>query len=72
MVTAVLFAGAPRGHIFDDALLVLDSAQAAETAAGLGARRAVPVHLDSWGHFTEGRDELDAAFTAAGLADRLR
>ncbi|MDX3715240.1 MBL fold metallo-hydrolase [Streptomyces europaeiscabiei] len=70
--TAVLFAGAPRGHIFDGALLVLDSAQAAEAAAVLGARRVVPVHLDSWGHFTEGRDELDAAFTAAGLADRLR
>ncbi len=70
--TAVLFAGAPRRPLFDGALLVLDSAQAAEATRILGARRVVPVHCDSWGHFTEGRDDLVAAFTAAGLADRLQ
>ncbi|KFU76717.1 L-ascorbate metabolism protein UlaG, beta-lactamase superfamily [Amycolatopsis lurida] len=71
--TAVLFAGAPRlKPIFDGALLVLDSALAAEATRILGARTVVPVHIDSWGHFTEGRDDLVAAFTAAGLADRLR
>ncbi|MEV6373425.1 MBL fold metallo-hydrolase [Micromonospora musae] len=71
--TAILFAGAPRfpGILFDGALIVLDSAQAAEAAAILGARQVVPVHYDSWAHFTEGREELVAAFAAAGLADRL-
>ncbi|MGW5248513.1 MBL fold metallo-hydrolase [Streptomyces sp. NPDC004129] len=70
--TAVLFAGAPRFPVlFDGALIVLDSAQAAEATRILGARRVVPAHYDSWAHFTEGRDELAAAFTAAGLADRL-
>jgi L-ascorbate metabolism protein UlaG (beta-lactamase superfamily) len=70
--TAVLFAGAPRiPVVFDGAPIVLDSAQAAEAAKILDARRVVPVHYDSWAHFTEGRDELVAAFTAAGLADRL-
>ncbi|MFJ1751801.1 MBL fold metallo-hydrolase [Kitasatospora sp. NPDC088134] len=69
--TAVLFAGAARTGIFDNALLTLDSARAAEAAALLGARRVVPVHFDSWAHFTEGREPLLAAFTAAGLADRL-
>ncbi|MFJ4537583.1 MBL fold metallo-hydrolase [Streptomyces tibetensis] len=70
--TAVLFAGAPRFPVlFDNRVLVLDSAMAAEAAQVLGARRVVPVHYDSWAHFTEGRDELAAAFTAAGLADRL-
>ncbi|MER6780797.1 MULTISPECIES: MBL fold metallo-hydrolase [unclassified Streptomyces] len=70
--TAILFAGAPRFPVlFDGELLVLDSAQAAEAAEILGARRVVPVHYDSWAHFTEGRDRLVAAFTAAGLADRL-
>jgi L-ascorbate metabolism protein UlaG (beta-lactamase superfamily) len=44
---------------------------AAEAARILGARRVVPVHYDSWAHFTEGREQLEAAFTAAGLADRL-
>ncbi|MDA5146556.1 MBL fold metallo-hydrolase [Streptomyces sp. AD681] len=71
--TAILFAGAPRfpGVLFDGECIVLDSAQAAEATKILDARRAVLVHYDSWAHFTEGRDELVAAFTAAGLADRL-
>ncbi|MFG2499283.1 MBL fold metallo-hydrolase [Streptomyces sp. NPDC048441] len=71
--TAVLFAGAPRfPFLFDGAPIVLDSAQAAEAAKILGARRVVPVHFDSWAHFTEGREELASAFAAAGLADRLQ
>ncbi|MFI2508757.1 MBL fold metallo-hydrolase [Streptomyces sp. NPDC018972] len=70
--TAILFAGAPRfPMLFDGGLIVLDSAQAAEATRILGARSVVPVHHDSWAHFTEGRDDLEAAFTAAGLADRL-
>ncbi|MFF5841800.1 MBL fold metallo-hydrolase [Streptomyces massasporeus] len=70
--TAVLFAGAPRFPVlFDNQVLVLDSAMAAEAARILGARRVVPVHYDSWAHFTEGREQLEAAFTAAGLLDRL-
>ena len=48
-----------------------DSAQAAEATRILGARRVVPAHHDNWTHFTEGRDELKAAFTSAGLADHL-
>lgn len=70
--TAILFAGAPRFPVlFNGAPLVLDSAQTAEAAKLLDARRVVPVHYDSWAHFTEGRDDLVAAFAEAGLADRL-
>ncbi|MFB7287310.1 MBL fold metallo-hydrolase [Actinacidiphila glaucinigra] len=70
--TAILFAGAPRfPMLFDGNLIVLDSAQAAEAARILDAGRVVPVHHDSWAHFTEGREDLEAAFTAEGLADRL-
>ncbi|MGI5291968.1 MBL fold metallo-hydrolase [Nonomuraea polychroma] len=70
--TALLFAGAPRfSVVFDGRCVVLDSAQTAEAAQILGARRIVPVHYDSWGHFTEGREDLQAAFGSAGLADRV-
>ncbi|MFD4674828.1 MBL fold metallo-hydrolase [Lentzea sp. NPDC058450] len=69
--TAILFAGAPRVGLFDNECIVLDSASAAEAARLLGARQVVPVHYDGWGHFTEGRAELEAAFSGAGLADRL-
>jgi L-ascorbate metabolism protein UlaG (beta-lactamase superfamily) len=69
----VLFAGAPRfADLFDGQPLVLDSAQAAEATKILGARRVVPVHYEGWAHFTEGRDDLEAAFAAAGLSDRLQ
>ncbi|WND39878.1 MBL fold metallo-hydrolase [Streptomyces sp. BB1-1-1] len=70
--TAILFAGAPRfAEVFDGEVIVLDSAQATEAAQLLSARRVVPVHYDSWAHFTEGRTELAAAFASADLADRL-
>ncbi|GAA2588577.1 MULTISPECIES: MBL fold metallo-hydrolase [Streptomyces] len=70
--TAILFLGGARmAFAFDNALLTLDSAQGAEAAKLLGARRVVPAHFDSWAHFKEGRDEIKAAFAEAGLADRL-
>ncbi|MFE9413249.1 MBL fold metallo-hydrolase [Streptomyces sp. NPDC006704] len=69
--TALLFAGAVRTRLFDGALLTLDSAQTAEAAAVLGVRRAVPVHFNSWMHFTEGAAYLRTAFERAGLEDRL-
>ncbi len=69
--TALLFAGAARTGLFDGALLTLDSAQTAEAAAILEARRVVPVHFNSWKHFTEGEDLLREAFAAAGLSQRL-
>ncbi|MDQ1013248.1 L-ascorbate metabolism protein UlaG (beta-lactamase superfamily) [Streptomyces sp. V4I23] len=69
--TAVLFAGAVRTSVLDRQLLTLNSAQAAEAARILGARRIVPVHFDSWAHFTEGREQLVDAFTTAGLIDRV-
>ncbi|MGW4562680.1 MBL fold metallo-hydrolase [Streptomyces sp. NPDC004561] len=71
--TAVLFAGAPRvPGILDGALLVLDAGAAATAAGLLGARRVVPAHCDSWGHFTETREDVVRAFAEAGLADRLQ
>ncbi|MGY1681275.1 MBL fold metallo-hydrolase [Geodermatophilus sp. SYSU D01176] len=70
--TAVLFAGAARTPFFDGALVTIDGTQAVEAAQILGARRVVAAHCDSWGHFTESRDDVAAAFTAAGLADRLQ
>ncbi|BBC37051.1 hypothetical protein SGFS_083450 [Streptomyces graminofaciens] len=39
--------------------------------ASSGARRVVPVHCDSWLHFTESREDLVAAFAEAGPADLL-
>ncbi|MEA9985606.1 MBL fold metallo-hydrolase [Subtercola sp. RTI3] len=70
--TAVLFAGAVRRPVLDGALLTLDAADAAEAAQILDARRIVLAHVDGWAHFTEGTAATIAAFTAAGLTDRLQ
>lgn len=69
--TAVIFAGGARAGLLGNALLTLDSAQAAEAAKILDARRVVPVHCDSWAHFTEGRDMIAEAFQRAGIGDKL-
>jgi L-ascorbate metabolism protein UlaG (beta-lactamase superfamily) len=69
---AVLFAGGVSlPYRFDGAYLTLSADRAAQAAEVLGARAVVPVHYEGWAHFTQGADDLRAAFTAAGLGDRL-
>jgi L-ascorbate metabolism protein UlaG (beta-lactamase superfamily) len=67
----VLFAGAARTALFDGAPLTLTGEDVAEAVRRLDARRVVVVHVDSWAHFSEDRDDVRAALSAAGLADRL-
>jgi len=69
---ALLFAGAARTSLFDGAPLTLTSADAAAAAQLLGARWIVPLHVGGWAHFSEGPGDVQAAFAAAQLADRLR
>ncbi|GGG61668.1 MBL fold metallo-hydrolase [Kocuria dechangensis] len=68
---AILFTGAARLGIFDDAELTLTAAGAVEVARLLPAARIVPVHAEGWAHFTESFADLQEAFTGAGLTDRL-
>lgn len=68
---AILFAGAAKTALMGDAYLTLTSAQAAEATKILNAAHAVPLHFDSWRHFTEGADHLVEAFAQASLSDRL-
>jgi L-ascorbate metabolism protein UlaG (beta-lactamase superfamily) len=71
VAVAVLFGGAARTALLGDANLTLDAAGMVEAARILGAGEVVAVHVDSWGHFTEGPADVRAAFDAAGLADSL-
>ena len=68
---AVLFAGAARTALFEGAPLTLTAEDVAEAVRRLGPARVVVVHVDSWAHFSEDRDDVRAALAAAGLADRL-
>jgi len=69
---AVLFAGAVQfSERWNGAYLTLSSDHAAEAAKILGVRAVVPVHFEGWTHFTQGADQLRAAFAGNGIPDRL-
>jgi len=68
---ALIFAGAAQTALLGDAYLTLTGVQTAEAARRLGARWVVPAHFNSWSHYSEGADQISAAFAAASLADRL-
>jgi len=70
---AVLFAGAVQlPHRFDGAYLTLSSDLAAQAALILGAQTVIAMHFEGWKHFTQGADQLRAAFAGHGIAARLR
>lgn len=65
---ALLFAGAAKvTGLLGGAPLTLDAEQAARAATILGARTVVPLHCEGWTHYSEGVDEVAAAFDRAGL-----
>ena len=71
MSVAVLFTGAARVGLFDNAPLTFTAEMAVEAAAKLKGASIFPVHSEGWAHFSEDRDLLVAAFDKAGLGDRL-
>ena len=69
---AVLFVGAVQiAHRFGGAYLTLSSERAAIATELLGVRAVIPVHFEGWTHFTQGLDQVRAAFAGYGLSDRL-
>ncbi len=68
---AVLFTGAARVGLFDNAPLTLTAEMAVEAATKLSGASIFPVHSEGWAHFSEDRDLLVAAFDKAGLGNRL-
>lgn len=69
---AVLFTGAARVGLFDNAPLTLTAEMAADAARMLGAAVVFPVHSEGWAHFSEDRALLVDAFASAGLSERLK
>jgi L-ascorbate metabolism protein UlaG (beta-lactamase superfamily) len=69
---AVLFAGAARVPAKDHGRpLTFTSQRAAAAAELLGAPVVIPAHVDGWAHFSEGIDDLAAAFADAGIGHVL-
>jgi L-ascorbate metabolism protein UlaG (beta-lactamase superfamily) len=66
----VLFAGSAqtRGPFH----LTMDVNDAIETAHAFPNAAIVPIHRDSWAHFTQNGADLDVSFKALGIGARLR
>jgi L-ascorbate metabolism protein UlaG (beta-lactamase superfamily) len=70
---AVLFVGAARIPARQNGRpLTLTSARAAAAAEVLDAKIVIPAHADGWLHFTEGVDDIVAAFDDAGISEVLK
>jgi len=72
ITTAVLFMGAARVAAVGPWPLTFTGKEGVEAARALAAATIVPVHFEGWDHFSESRDEIQAAFAEAGLEGRLR
>lgn len=68
---AIIFAGAAQTPLLDNAYLTLTSAQMVEAARRLNARWVVPAHFNSWTHYSEGAEQINAAFAKTDLVTRL-
>jgi L-ascorbate metabolism protein UlaG (beta-lactamase superfamily) len=69
---ALLFMGAARVREVGPANLTFTGTEGVEAARALSHATIVPLHYEGWQHFSEGRADIDRAFAAAGLAERLR
>jgi hypothetical protein len=52
--------------------LTFTASEAVELARVWPESTIVPLHFEAWEHFTEGRQEVDAAFQQARLGRRLQ
>lgn len=68
---ALLHFGAARAQRFGPAHITFTGAEGAQFAKMLGEATIVPIHYEGWTHLTEGRDEIEQAFTATGSEKRL-
>jgi L-ascorbate metabolism protein UlaG (beta-lactamase superfamily) len=69
---AMLFAGAARVREVGPAHLTMTAAETVSAARAFANALVVPLHYEGWAHFSESRAEIEQAFAAAGLSDRLR
>jgi L-ascorbate metabolism protein UlaG (beta-lactamase superfamily) len=71
--TAVIYMGAARvPAVGTDDALTMTAQGAIEAARVFSGATIVPLHYEGWRHFSESREVIARAFTAAGIEDRVR
>jgi L-ascorbate metabolism protein UlaG (beta-lactamase superfamily) len=68
---AVLFMGAARVPEVGPWHLTMSATDGVQFARAFPQAAIIPLHFAGWRHFSESRHEITAAFTDAGLKDRL-
>lgn len=68
----IAFAGAAKVKVAGDHALTLTASDTVEMARKFAPATIVPLHYEGWEHFSENRADLERAFTAAGLGQRLQ
>ena len=69
---ALLNLGAARVPEVGPFHLTMTANEAVQAAKVFSQATIVPLHFEGWAHFSEGRNEIHLAFSAAGVANRLR
>lgn len=68
---ALLCLGAAHVAAAPNARLTFDATEAVEFALAMPSATIMPLHYEGWEHLSENRTDIDRAFAAAGIADRL-
>ncbi len=68
---AFLFMGAARVREVGPAHLTMTAGEGVLVARSMPDATIIPLHYEGWAHFSEGRAEIERAFAAEGLSDRL-
>ncbi|KAI2627673.1 Metallo-hydrolase/oxidoreductase [Hypoxylon sp. NC1633] len=53
-------------------LITMDGTQAAQLFREIGADLLIPMHFESWDHFSQNKEPLAASFVGAGIADKVK
>jgi len=69
--TALLHFGAAHFDVLGPVYLTFTADAGVRFAKELGEAIIMPLHYEGWAHFTEGRSQIEQAFAAAGLEQRL-
>ena len=69
---AFLFMGAARVREVGTAHLTMTAKEGVLAARAMPRAAIVPLHYEGWAHYSQSRTEIEPAFAAAGMSDRLR
>jgi L-ascorbate metabolism protein UlaG (beta-lactamase superfamily) len=69
--TGLLHFGGVQFPVTGPVRYTLTAAEGVRAVRELGLGTVVPIHYEGWRHFRQGRGDIEEAFAAAGLSDRV-